>query len=239
MQVRTRQRWIQFAVAMTACLGMESAFGGGLAWGRMPVGGARAVSSPSRPAARPAAQRVPLAWTVEATALNVRDNRAVEDDVLRMRRLHADRVHVTNRARAISRCSTCRTVALSFQIALVEAPVSQVAADNQSWAINRDCTQCVTYASASQFVLVTDAPLALTGAGRRAIGRIRARLRELGRSTLPPAGLQAQIDQLQGQAVHVLVNETRKAHRHGRLRLRRQDGDRHGHRNWSRDVPIS
>lgn len=177
-------------------------------------------------------------WTTRVNATNTRDGKTVGKSRLSVRRGATDHLVVTNEAKALANCGDCRTVALSFQVGLVGSRAPSITAKNTSLAINARCVNCTTFASANQFLLVTDAPVTLTAAGRRTLARVATRLREVARSTLPTAQLQVEVDRLQARVVDVLLNEVRRVRRHGSLRLTTMLRDQHGGRLHVRTIPV-
>lgn len=177
-------------------------------------------------------------WTARVNATNTRDGKVVGKGRLSVRRGAIDHLVMTNEAKALANCGDCRTVALSFQVGLVGGRDPSITAKNTSLAINAHCVNCTTFASANQFLLVTDAPVTLTAAGRRTLARVATHLQEVARSTLPTAQLQVEVDRLQAQVVNVLLNEVRRVRRHGSLRLRTMRRDQHGGRLHVRTIPV-
>ena len=87
-------------------------------------------------------------------------------------------VDQANKAHAAARCTDCEATAIAFQI-VIASNASSVAPTNEAVALNLECTRCEVVAEARQFVRVVDAPVRLTGAGRRELLDVRRTLRAL------------------------------------------------------------
>jgi hypothetical protein len=83
-----------------------------------------------------------------------------------------------NKAHAAARCTDCEATAIAFQI-VIASNASSVAPTNEAVALNLECSRCEVVAEARQFVRVVDAPVRLTGAGRRELLDVRRTLRAL------------------------------------------------------------
>jgi putative peptide zinc metalloprotease protein len=70
-----------------------------------------------------------------------------------------DPVGTKNEAYAFASCTGCTTVAVGFQVVLIEEQTDVIAPQNLSRAINYNCTECTTYALAHQLVLSLGGPL--------------------------------------------------------------------------------
>jgi putative peptide zinc metalloprotease protein len=85
----------------------------------------------------------------------------------------------TNRAVAYASCVNCRTVAVAFQVVLVEGTPSVLTPVNQATALNQVCAQCVTYAAAKQLVIGVDGPVQLTATGEDRLAAVGKDLKAL------------------------------------------------------------
>ncbi|MFF1252905.1 hypothetical protein ACFVYC_10490 [Pseudarthrobacter sp. NPDC058329] len=70
-----------------------------------------------------------------------------------------DPVQTKNEAYAFASCTGCTTVAVGFQVVLIEEPTDVIAPENLSAAVNYNCTECTTYALANQLVVSLGGPL--------------------------------------------------------------------------------
>lgn len=113
-----------------------------------------------------------------------------------------------NIANAAARCTDCRATAIAFQIVLVSGTPTQVAPRNQAVAINDQCTNCVVYAGARQFVRVVGAGGArFTGEGRATLADVRNDLRALERRDLDVDALTAAVEAQEARVLRVLTEE--------------------------------
>lgn len=94
-----------------------------------------------------------------------------------------------------------------MQVVLVFSQPSSLTTDNLAIALNIECTNCETLASAYQWILGTDGIVHFSPEGNRAIAEIRQALHDLIRSDLPLDELQAELDQLADQLELVLAQE--------------------------------
>ena len=102
-------------------------------------------------------------------------------EVIRQRRGTVDSRNIANGA---ARCTGCRATAIAFQVVLAWGDIDGVTPRNQAVAINDQCTSCVVYAGARQFVRVVDEPARFTDAGRAILAEVRDELRTLGTGDL-------------------------------------------------------
>jgi putative peptide zinc metalloprotease protein len=85
-----------------------------------------------------------------------------------------------NIANAAARCTDCRATAIAFQVVLAWGnDIGAVIPRNQAVAINDQCTRCVVYAGARQFVRLVDEPARFTDAGREVLADVRDKLRAI------------------------------------------------------------
>jgi putative peptide zinc metalloprotease protein len=161
----------------------------------------------SAPASAQTDITVPTAPTDSAIAINTTDNSSVFELAFNIRRVMGDVVDQSNLAVAYSKCTSCKTVAISIQILLVTGSPSVVTPQNVAIAINEACNLCQTLATAYQFVFGSSGPVRFTKKGRREIWRIRRELEKLRGSDLPVADIQARVDDLMKQLGLVLKTE--------------------------------
>jgi hypothetical protein len=125
-------------------------------------------------------------------------------------------VHLENRAYAFAGyCNGCRSVAIAVQIDLIEGDLRQLDLVNIGRAETRRCVQCTTVTAVHQFVVIGNADhVWITSSGRQQLRAIKQQLAQLRRSSAPGDEITAQIDDLMGQIVNVLVAEVRTSGDH-------------------------
>lgn len=159
-------------------------------------------------------------------AVNETDDRMIGKfklDIARVREGVADN---ENGALAYSRCARCQTVAGAVQIVLVFSTSIEIRTLNEAIAINDQCTDCRSLASAYQFVRVTDGPVSFTEAGQDAIERIREDGKDIVKSGMSIDRIQADLAALMVELDQVLDQE---------LRPRGGEGDREKDEDVERD----
>jgi putative peptide zinc metalloprotease protein len=142
-----------------------------------------------------------------AVALNTKDGSSLFKFAFQVRRTMRDVVDSTNAAVAVSSCSDCRTVAVSFQVLLVGGDASTQTPTNLALAINQNCSSCDTAAFAYQFVLGTDGPAHFTAEGNRRLEELRKRLKDLETTTLSDTELNAILDQAAAELRDIIQHE--------------------------------
>ena len=115
----------------------------------------------------------------QAIAVNTQDGASVFRLAFSVRMVTNGVVDQTNAAVALASCTDCQTVALAFQVVLVRGDADVVVPENLAIALNDECVECVTYASATQFVLGFDGHVRLSGEGRRRLAELYRSLRDL------------------------------------------------------------
>ncbi len=148
-----------------------------------------------------------LAQDTSAVAVNTKDGSTLFKFAFSVRQIMGDVVDQTNAAVAYASCNECTTVAISIQILLVSGSPDQVTPTNLAVALNEDCTECQTLASAYQFVFGNGEELRFTADGRKQIADIRKRFLALRKSGLTTDEIKAQADALAQELRGVLVNE--------------------------------
>jgi putative peptide zinc metalloprotease protein len=114
-----------------------------------------------------------------AIAINTEDGATIFRLAFSVRMVTNGVVDQTNAAVALASCTDCQTIALAFQVVLVSGDVDVVVPENLALAVNDECIECVTYASATQIVLGFDGHVRLTGEGRRRLAALHQALRDL------------------------------------------------------------
>jgi putative peptide zinc metalloprotease protein len=156
-----------------------------------PAGGAGAVEGPIE------ADRTD---DNEAVAVNTTDGASVFRLAFSIVKVADGVVDQENLAVAYASCTDCRTVALAFQVVIVMGDADYVAPVNQAGALNDQCVECLTFASATQIVLRVDHPVTLSPEGWRRAALLAARM----------AALEGQIDTLTAAQVAAEVSAIEK-----------------------------
>jgi putative peptide zinc metalloprotease protein len=142
-----------------------------------------------------------------AVALNTKDGSSLFKFAFQVRRTMRDVVDSTNAAVAVSSCTDCRTVAVSFQVLLVGGDASTQTPTNLALAINQNCSSCDTAAFAYQFVLGTNGPAHFTAEGNQRLEALRKRLKDLETTTLSDTELNAILDQAAAELSDIIATE--------------------------------
>jgi putative peptide zinc metalloprotease protein len=150
---------------------------------------------------RPARNENRAVATVEA------DGRRAFDFAWALERERAGVVDHKNIANAAARCSDCRAAAIAFQIVIVVGKPAQIVPRNQAVAINDQCTRCVVYAGARQFVRIVENPVRFTDEGRSTLESVRRELRRLEGQDLTAGELGAAVEAQEARVKTVLTEE--------------------------------
>jgi putative peptide zinc metalloprotease protein len=142
-----------------------------------------------------------------AVAINTKDGASLFKLAFDIRKVAGEVVDSQNAAVAYSSCERCRTVAIAIQIVLVTGSPSVVTPTNLAIAVNESCTLCETFASAYQFVLGTGGPVKFTQEGKHELHEIRKALKELRKSDLSLAELDAQLKAIVERIRNVLATQ--------------------------------
>lgn len=142
-----------------------------------------------------------------AVAVNTRDFAEVFRLAFHIQRVMSDTVDQSNAAVAYASCTECETIAISIQALLVMTDASVVTPENLALAMNVDCFECQTLASAYQFVFGFGEPIRFTDEGARQVADIRRRLQQLRTSGLSIIEVQNAVDGLMQEFATVLQNE--------------------------------
>jgi putative peptide zinc metalloprotease protein len=142
-----------------------------------------------------------------AVASNTTDGRNVFALALKIVQTDASTVDASNAAVAVASCSDCQTVAIALEGVLVIGNPDTFDPTNVALAINSDCTNCQTLATAYQQVVQYDSRVRITGAGRREIADIRQDLQSLRKSGLDILAIQARVNDDAGRFLAVLKND--------------------------------
>jgi len=142
-----------------------------------------------------------------AVASNSTDGRNVFALSLKIVQTDASTVDATNAAVAVASCADCQTVAIAVEGVLVIGNPDTFDPTNIALAINSECTNCRTLASAYQSVVQYDTRVRITGAGRQEIAAIRQDLNSLRNSGLDILAIQKRVNDDAGRFLAVLQNE--------------------------------
>jgi putative peptide zinc metalloprotease protein len=148
------------------------------------------------------------AGDTSAIAQNTTDGSTLFRLAFDIRKVTGDVVDQTNAAVAYSKCTQCRTIAISIQILLVEGPATQFTPTNAAIAVNDQCNLCDSMALAYQFAVGGgNVQLRFTPKGRREIAAINRELRTMPVEQLTDAEIAARVDALMGRLAGVLQTE--------------------------------
>lgn len=141
-----------------------------------------------------------------AIAVNTKDGTTVFKVAFAIRQVMNGVVDQTNAAVAYSSCTDCASVAIAFEIVLVEGSADVVTPTNLAIAINENCSTCVAVAEAYQFVLGTGGLVHFDPEGNRILAEIRRELHHLRKEDLTIDQLQARLDSIAARIADVLAN---------------------------------
>ena len=144
-----------------------------------------------------------------AVAVTEQDNTRAFDFAWQLDRQRGGVVEHRNVANAAARCTDCRATAIAFQIVLASRGTRVGTVQNQAVAINDQCTNCVVYAGARQFVrVIADANnAAFTDAGRATLSDVRNDLRALEDQDLDVDALTAVVEAQEARVLRVLNHQ--------------------------------
>src|SRR6185503_1528123 len=112
-----------------------------------------------------------------------------------------------NAAVAYNSCTDCASVAIAFEIVLIESDASVISPTNIAIAFNENCSTCVAVAEAYQFVLGNGRGVVHFDAeGNRILAELRRRLHTLRKEDLTIEQLQAILNDMSAQIADVLAN---------------------------------
>jgi putative peptide zinc metalloprotease protein len=142
-----------------------------------------------------------------AIAVNTKDGTTVFKVAFAIRHVMSDVVTETNAAVAYNSCTDCASVAIAFEIVLIESDASVISPTNVAIAFNENCSTCVAVAEAYQFVLGTGGgAVHFDAEGNRILAELRRRLHSLRKEDLTIDQLQAILDDMSAQIADVLAN---------------------------------
>jgi putative peptide zinc metalloprotease protein len=146
-----------------------------------------------------------------AIARNVEDGSTVYDTAFTIVWVVGDIVDQTNVADARASCTDCVTVAVAFQVVLVQSEARIVIPENHAVALNVDCDGCTTFAIATQLVFTV--PETLTDDAMSELQHLWSALVALEQriQEIPLADLYGEISALEAAFVSFLSSDTVQA----------------------------
>jgi putative peptide zinc metalloprotease protein len=142
-----------------------------------------------------------------AIAVNTKDGTTVFKVAFAIRHVMSDVVTETNAAVAYNSCTDCASVAIAFEIVLIQSDASVISPTNIAIAFNENCSTCVAVAEAYQFVLGSGGgAVRFDAEGNRILAELRRRLHSLRKEDLTIDQLQAILDDMSAQIADVLAN---------------------------------
>jgi putative peptide zinc metalloprotease protein len=154
-----------------------------------------------------AARPTPASADNAAISVNTKDGTTVFKVAFAIRHVMSDVVTETNAAVAYNSCTDCASVAIAFEIVLVESDASVISPTNIAIAFNENCSTCVAVAEAYQFVLGSGGgAVHFDAEGNRILAELRRRLHSLRKEDLTIDQLQAILDDMSAQIADVLAN---------------------------------
>jgi putative peptide zinc metalloprotease protein len=142
-----------------------------------------------------------------AIAVNTKDGATVFKVAFAIRHVMKDVVDETNAAVAYNSCTDCASVAIAFELVLIDGSPRVVEPQNIAIAFNENCDTCVAVAEAYQFVLGGGTgPLHFDSDGNRILAEIRKELHSLRKEDLTIEQLQARLDAIAARIQDVLTH---------------------------------
>jgi putative peptide zinc metalloprotease protein len=142
-----------------------------------------------------------------AVNVNTHDGQSRYRIAFKIQRVNQDVVDNGNAAVAVASCEGCQTVSVAMQALLLFSDPSTFAPENLALALNVECFECNTLATAYQNVLQTGGPAHFSAEGNRRIAGIRQELQALRGSDLSIYEIQERVDALHNELSDVLATE--------------------------------
>jgi putative peptide zinc metalloprotease protein len=161
------------------------------------------------PLATPSSAQERVGDDTIAVSVNTDDGTSLLRLAFSVRRVADGTVDQTNTAVALASCDDCVTVALAFQVVLVTGDADIVVPENEAFAVNVACTECFTYASATQLVFGFEGPVRLTADGARRLTALQQSLRDLQRDveSLSEAEILAAVAEAKAELLSIYTAE--------------------------------
>lgn len=142
-----------------------------------------------------------------AVAVNTEDGTSIFELAFDIHEVTGEVVDSTNAAVAVSSCEDCQSIAIAFQIVLVFSDPEVVTPENVAVAVNYECTSCISFASAFQWVIGTGGPVEFTKEGKKRLKAIKRRLKWLRRRDLTLEELIAELEEIRAEIADILETE--------------------------------
>ena len=142
-----------------------------------------------------------------AVNVNTHDGQSRYRVAFKIQRVNKDVVNDANTAVAVGSCDGCQTVSVAMQTLLLFRDPRTFAPKNLALAMNIDCSECNTLATAYQDAVQTGGPAHFTAEGNRQIAGIRHDLQSLRRSDLSIYEVQERVDGLHTELRDVLATD--------------------------------
>jgi putative peptide zinc metalloprotease protein len=142
-----------------------------------------------------------------AVAINTKDGAAIFKLAFKITRVTGEVVDNGNAAVAFASCEECQAIAVAFQVVLVFSDPAVVTPVNLALAVNYECTSCVAFASAYQWVLGTGGPVRFTSEGNKRLAEIRKRLHDLRKTDFTLEQLLAELEAIRAEIADILATE--------------------------------
>jgi putative peptide zinc metalloprotease protein len=140
----------------------------------------------------------------QALAVNLKDGATLVEIALSLILSSDELVDNSNEAYALASCTRCATVAIAFQVIVIQGQPPTIVPGNVAAAINAECTVCLTYAEATQLVTHLVEPLSDEQVGElratfKKLRRLKSKARKLGLNVI-----KARLDRLKAKVASVL-----------------------------------
>jgi putative peptide zinc metalloprotease protein len=142
-----------------------------------------------------------------AVAVNTEDGTSIFELAFDIHEVTGEVVDSTNAAVAYASCEDCQSIAIAFQIVLVFSDPEVVTPENVAIAVNYECTSCISFASAFQWVIGTGGPVEFTEEGKKRLKEIKRRLKWLRRRDLTLEELIAELEEIRAEIADILETE--------------------------------
>jgi putative peptide zinc metalloprotease protein len=142
-----------------------------------------------------------------AVAVNTEDGTSIFELAFDIHEVTGEVVDSTNAAVAYASCEDCQSIAIAFQIVLVFSDPEVVTPENVAVAVNYECTSCISFASAFQWVIGTGGPVEFTREGKKRLKALKRQLKALRRRDLTLEELIAELEEIRAEIADILATE--------------------------------
>jgi putative peptide zinc metalloprotease protein len=139
-----------------------------------------------------------------AVAINTKDGTSIFKLAFKIHRVAGEVVDNSNAAVAFASCEECQALAVAMQVVLVFSDPAVVTPENIALAVNYECTSCVAFASAFQWVLGTGGAVHFTPEGNKRLAEVRKWLHDLRKADLTLEQLVAELEAIQQEVAEIL-----------------------------------